>query len=313
MKKITAIALLACIGIISCSEFIERSVENRKVLLLAPTDKQESSKYNQNFWWEPVEDALFYRLQIVSPEFNKPAELIVDTLISRNKFEYSLSPGKYEWRVRAENGSSKSLYSSNFLTIHLSSLKEQEVKLTSPANNIITNQKNVLYKWNELFGSSQYRLQVDTANFADTSKLLFDHASPNNEFSIAFSKDGAYQWRVRAEADTIRSRWSAIYNIRFDGTAPAKVSLNSPANNQQITKPVSLQWNLDKDAIKYQVIVLKSDSVTVYNNTYPLIIAGNSHDFNEGVSNERIYWKVRAIDQAGNTGIYSDLRSFLIQ
>lgn len=313
MKNYISIVIFACLAIISCSEFIERSVENRKVILLAPADKQESSKYNQNFWWEPVEDALFYRLQVVSPDFNSPAELIVDTLIGRDKFEFSLSPGKYEWRVRAENGSSKSLYSSNSLTIHLSSLKEQEVKLSSPANNSLTNQKNALYKWNELFGALQYRLQVDTSNFADTSKLLFDHATPNNEFSSAFPKDGAYQWRVRAEADTIRSRWSAIYNIRFDGTAPAKVTLNAPANNQQVTKPVSLQWGSDKDAAKYQILVLKSDSVTVYNNTYPLIITGNTHDFNEGISNERIYWKVRAIDQAGNTGIYSDLRSFLIQ
>lgn len=111
MRK-TLLYMLAVLAFLSgCRDFIEPSIENRKVILLAPGNNTADSLYNQNFWWEPVNDALGYRLQVVTPSFDSINRMIIDTLVQDNKFMLTLEPGRFSWRVRAENGSSNSFYS----------------------------------------------------------------------------------------------------------------------------------------------------------------------------------------------------------
>src|SRR6185503_9140306 len=40
-----------------------------------------------------------------------PESLVLDTVITKNKFLYILTPGKYQWRVMAQNSSSHTEYS----------------------------------------------------------------------------------------------------------------------------------------------------------------------------------------------------------
>lgn len=296
-----------------CKEFIEPSITERKVILTAPGNGVESGIYNQTFWWEPVEDALTYRLQIVSPTFDSISLLVVDTLVTTNKFILTLDPGKYAWRVRAENGSSQSLYSASSFTIHESSIEAQQIRTVSPSVNFLTNQKEVVYKWQKLFGSSEYRLQIDTNNFDDEKALVYDDVTPNLEVSVPLTKEKLYQWRVRGEAADVQSKWSAVNKITFDITPPVKVVLNSPAQNGTVEKPVNLKWEAVSDAKKYELTVLQSDSTTVYNSSFPAITTTTNFNFNLGTLQEKIFWKVRAIDEAGNKGEYSNLRNFTVQ
>ncbi|WP_423147914.1 hypothetical protein [Rubrolithibacter danxiaensis] len=312
MKRI--IVLIGMMSIFSsCKEFIESSVKDKKVRLLAPGDSVQTNNYNQTFWWEPVEDASSYRLQIVSPSFDSIVSLVTDTVLNTDKFQFTLEPGTYQWRVRAENGSSQSLYTTRSLTIFSSTIAEQHVQVISPSNNLLTNEADITYRWNKLFGATQYRLQIDTNNFADTTKLLYDQTTVNSEFKVPLSKEKVHQWRVRAENDSLKSRWSAIYRLTFDATPPEKVVLSSPTTNESVTKPVNLKWEAVAGAGKYELIVLKSDSSSVYNATFPKVLTATSFSFNEGTTNEKLYWKVRAIDEAGNKGIFSEVRSFTVQ
>lgn len=297
----------------SCKEFIEVSLEDKKVVLLAPGQSSESGTYAQTFWWEPVDDALSYRLQIVKPGFNNIVAMIVDTLVKGNRFNMTLDPGKYEWRVRAENGSSKSLYSLSSFIIHLSSIQDQPLLLVAPLNNNSTNQKEQLYKWEVLHGSKQYRVQIDTGNFVNETKLFLNTISLNNQLTASFVKDFKYQWRVRAESDSIYSRWSEVRTINFDNTPPDKVILNTPATSQIVPKPASLSWNSLSGAARYELLIFKSDSTTVFNSSFPVKVTTSSYSFKEGSSQEKLYWKVRALDDAGNVGPYSELRNFVIE
>lgn len=308
-----AIVVLFMLLTTGCSEFIESSVENKKIVLLAPGDSLETSSYNQKFWWEPVEHALYYRLQVVTPSFDSIGTLVVDTLVSGHKFELTLEPGTYEWRLRAENGSSRSLYTLRSLTIHESSIRLQQVQSISPGSQFVTNKDEVTYKWNALFGASRYRLQIDTNNFANDSVLFFNSTTANLEFSVPFDGDNQYQWRVRAENDSTESRWSSIQRITFDKTPPSQVTLISPANNSASTRPVKLQWNAVAGAKRYEILVLKSDSTTVFSSSFPVLITSTTYAFNGGDLNDVLFWKVRALDEAGNRGAFSAIRSFTIQ
>lgn len=297
-----------------CSEVLEKSIAKQEVNLLAPGNNYQSSKYEVHFWFEPIDDALFYRLQVVSPAFDSIGGMVLDTLINSSRFITTIDPGNYQWRVRAENGSSKTAFSEpRSFIIELSSIRQQKVTLISPAHNYLTNQNTINFKWGALFGATQYRLQVDTNGFADENKLVYNRIGASTDALLNFNRDHVYQWRVRAENDTVQSVWSQINQLTYDHTPPSKVVLTAPLKEQMLSLPVSLQWNSVASARRYKLYVYKSDSTSLYNQQYPMILSASNYSFNQGNFNERIYWKVSAIDDAGNEGEASELRNFVLQ
>jgi hypothetical protein len=298
--------------LVGCSEFIEPSIQDRKVTLLAPASGTESVQYAQSFWWEPVENALKYRLQVVSPDFTNTARLILDTLVTANRFNFTLDPGIYEWRVRAENGSSQTAYTKADFVIYASSIKAQQVQLQVPANNSVTASSSQVFSWLKLYGADRYRLEIDTNSFADEKVLFFDKTIPNLEYNVSLTRDKLYQWRVKALNDTAESRWSAIQNVTFDSTPPAQVVLNSPATGVMVSSPVTLKWDGTGNATRYQLYLYKGDQTTPYNGTFPLTLTSTTYGFS-GTTGEKVYWQVRAIDGVGNVGAFSELRNFTVQ
>lgn len=313
ISTLAILCLFLIIFFVGCKEFVEPSITKSSVMLLAPASKTESTLYNQTFWWEPVEDALKYRLQLVSPNFDHTLILVLDTLVETNKFNYTLEPGSYEWRVRAENGSSNTAYTKSTFFIYASTIKDQKVQLQLPINNTLTNQSSNIFAWLGLFGADKYNLQIDTNNFVDENKLFLNETLVDQEFIVNFERDKLYKWRVKAKNDTAESKWSNVQQITFDKTPPVAVSLTSPANNELLTKPVTLRWSATTTASKYQLYLYKTDTRTPYGAKFPLTLTATSYSFTDGISAERIYWEVRAIDEAGNVGPYSELRSFVIQ
>ncbi|WP_428330293.1 hypothetical protein [Mucilaginibacter sp.] len=309
---ITFIGLLLLLG--SCKEFIEPSIKKYQVFPEAPADQYQSSSYTLNFWWDDVADALTYHLQVVSQSFTAPGSLVLDTVISSNKFSINLSPGSYQWRVMALNGSSQTAYSvpRNFVVL-ASSIKQQSVRLSAPASGDITNQSSTVFQWGNLYGATKYRFELDTNNFVNEAAVVSNVVVPGQQFSFNFLEDQNYQWRVRAENDTAQSQWSMINSITYDHMPPAQVSLTSPLDGQTVALPVSLSWMPVSSAVRYKVYVFKSDSVSLYNGTFPTNTSTNSYSFTLGNSADKVYWKVTAIDAAGNEGQASSLRSFILK
>lgn len=312
MRKFNILVLVATF-FLGYSEFIEPSLENRKMVILSPSDQAESGIYQQTFWWERQADALNYRLQIVSPKFDSTSRFILDTLIKSDKFLYTLEPGKYEWRVRAENGSSATSYIAHKFVIYPSSLKDQSIQLLNPESNYYTSDANISFSWLKLYGASQYRIQVDNQSFTDEGKLTLNVLSDNTIFMQKMQKEGSYQFRVRAENASENSKWSAVRNFVYDITPPLQPDLVSPANKQAVALPIKLLWNKVADAEKYELFIYQKDSVTLYNSGYPNVITVNEQILNSGSQGETLVWRIRAIDRAGNRSAFSDYKTFTIQ
>ncbi|MES2113012.1 MAG: hypothetical protein V4577_29955 [Bacteroidota bacterium] len=298
----------------SCDAIIEPSIKNKLIQLEAPADLSQSSNYAINFWWDEVEHALSYRLQVVTQTFAAPGGLVLDTVVTRNRFLFTFNPGKYQWRVMAANGSSGTEYTSpRSFEVEPSSIKQQTVQLSLPGNNFITNQTTVVFQWSSLYGATKYRFEIDSNNFVDESKVLANMPISGLQVSYTFPADRHYQWRVRAENDTAQSLWSAINLVTYDHMPPKAVAVTAPADNLTVSLPVALQWSATEAGAKYKLYVYKSDSTTLYNNSFPVTLNALSYSFNSGVSGDKVYWKVSAVDAAGNEGPASDLRHFVIQ
>jgi hypothetical protein len=298
----------------SCDAIIEPSISKKAVQPEAPADQYQSISYTINFWWDEVDNALSYHLQVVTPNFASPGSLVLDTIVTKNTFSFNLNPGNYQWRVMAQNGSSQTAYTTpRSFTIVASSIKQQTVQLTSPANNLVTNKGNVTFQWGSLYGATKYQLEIDTNYFVNESTAIYNQVVPGQQVSFTFPKDQVYQWRVRAENDTAQAQWSAVSLVTYDHTPPTQVTLLSPADGVTIPLPVSLQWNTVATTANYKLYVYQSDGVTIYNQNFPMLLTTNSYSFNLGKSGDKIYWMVTAVDAAGNESQASAIRSFVLQ
>lgn len=312
MKYIIIVGV-ALIFFTSCSDVIEQDLGKSSVTILAPANNAVNPNYVQTFWWEYMDDATSYQLQIVKPSFDSVLVLVVDTTIQSNKFLYSLLPGNYQWRLKAKNGSSETPFSVRNLSIVVSSLTGQTLITNSPANLIESNSLMHAFNWQTLYGASRYRLQLDTLQFNDEQDLVYNNTLEGTLVNYTFMQDGVYQWRVRAENDTANSLWSDIKTITIDRVAPAQVDLLSPINNSTNAQPITLSWNTISDANFYRLYVYKSDSTSLFNANFPLKVNGTSTTFALGTSAQKLYWQVSAVDKAGNEGEKSNKRSFIVQ
>jgi hypothetical protein len=305
-------ALIAALS--SCDDIIEPSLSKQQVQLEAPVDQYQSTSYTLNFWWDAVDHALSYHLQVVSPTFAAPGGLILDTVVSSYKFSYTLAPGNYQWRVMAQNGSSQTAYSApRSFTVAASSIKQQAVQLTAPSNNLITNQSPYTFQWGSLYGATAYQFELDTNNFANESAIVSNQTIPGQQLSFTFPKDQTYQWRVRAQNDTAQALWSPVYIVTYDHTPPGQVTLVAPASGTTLSLPVALSWNAVATAVKYKLYVYQSDGTTIYNSSFPMVLTGTNYSFNLGSSGNTIYWMVTALDAAGNESQASAKNSFILQ
>jgi len=298
----------------SCDAIIEPSIAKKAVQPEAPADQYQSTSYTVGFWWDKVDNALSYHLQVVTPTFALPGNLVLDTIIKKNTFSFNFNPGNYQWRVLAQNGSSQTAYTSpRSFTVVATSIKQQAVQLTAPINNLLTNQGNVVFQWSSLYGATKYQLEIDTNNFANESAVIYNQTIPGQNVSFTFPKDQVYQWRVKAENDTAQAQWSAVNMVTYHHTPPAQVTLSSPADGITVPLPVSLQWNTVTAAVKYRLYVYQSDGVTLYNQNFPMLLTTNSYSLNLGKSGDKIYWAVTALDATGNESPLSVQRSFVLQ
>jgi len=315
MRNSYRFLLFVCMLVVAaCGDLIEKSLSGSAVLLEAPGNHYQSTSYTVNFWWDKVDNALDYHVQIVTPGFDSVANLVLDTVVKKNTYTFSLPPGKYQWRVRAENGSSATVYTSPFsFTVLYSSIKQQTTQLASPGSGTITNQNPYTFQWQSMYGATKYRLEIDTNNFVNEANVLSNQLIPGLQASYTFPRDAVYQWRVRAENDTAQAVWSGVNVITYSHTPPGTVSLVAPNNRQTTALPVVLQWNTVSRAVKYKLYVLKSDSTTLYNTSFPAPVSGTTYNFTLGQSGDHFYWKVSAVDAAGNEGAPSALRNFFVQ
>jgi hypothetical protein len=79
------------------------------VNILAPADSSIYSSSNEIIlWWDKLEGAVSYDIMIVTPKFSSPVKIVYTKNFSSqiNIVEnIKLSPGNYEWRIRAKRSS----------------------------------------------------------------------------------------------------------------------------------------------------------------------------------------------------------------
>jgi hypothetical protein len=313
MKKLAILFFFALILFTACrKDFIESDLTGKILVILAPSNQDTVSTTTPLFWWNELEGARHYHLQIIYPDFNSPQTLVYDTLIEDDRFYPTLAPGAtYHWRIRPENSVYEGEWVTRSITIDSTvSLNAQTVVITSPASNgYATSNSNISFTWNSIPGAALYR--IDIINTTSGSNVTTTTTTVN-AFSYTFPQ-GNYSFSIRAENSTSFTPWSAR-TFSIDQTAPTAPQLIAPANTTFYPTPpafINFDWSSATDALTDSLYISTDSTFTTGIQAALLLNSSQSNYAWTGAQASTVYyWRVRSIDAAGNRSNYSTIFKF---
>lgn len=296
-------------------DFVAIDLTDQLPVLLAPQNGYQTSTLTHTFWWEELEGASGYEIQIVSPSFSNIQALVLDSNTTDNVYTFTLSPGSYEWRLRAYNGNSTTAYVAWALTIDNSpDISTQVMVLNSPVNNLATNQLAMNFYWQTIPNADDYRFELYTPDFNGT-EVIPAEITINDSTSHLFTAEGDYAWRVRGQNDLSNTPYTT-YTFEIDTAAPNIPDLSLPLANDTVPGSSSIDFSWDRGAVTGSSI---TDSLLIYSDTtFTNLIKGYSTtntSLNDSITAGAgdYFWGVRSFDAAGNKSDYSLFRKIIIQ
>ena len=306
----------------SCNVIFEKDISEENVNIIIPSEGDTISSNLIHFKWEALKGATHYNLQLVQPSFANIDAFILDSNITEEEFQYVLSPGDYEFQLRAENSAYQSQYTGpfHFYVDSVTDLSAQLVPLVSPSNNLYTNGDNFTYSWLPNYAAEYYEFQLRSGNdFESSGTVLF---GANNIYSTSYtgplgllSTEGAYSWGVRAHNSTSSSNYSS-HTLLIDRTSPNDPIAISPAHGTNFEDTVVMKWSggVDPGVIKAPVwaqVEIATDTLfgTIIH-AYNVEEDSVQHVFS---SPGTYWWRVFLYDNAGNLStFYTEHRKVLI-
>jgi hypothetical protein len=180
--------------------------------------------------------------------------------------------------------------------------------LIFPVENGGTNDNTPEFRWSNAVGAVKYELWVDdNADFASPRIRENVSATSYTPPPISELADGAYSWRVMAfRSDNTVLGWSPTWTFFVDTKAPGSPQLREPENNAELnTLQIVFTWTEPEPDVTYRIQIDDEVSFSppyVHDNSG---IMRNSYTYSFS-HNGIYYWRVRAVDGAGNASEWSD-------
>ncbi|MCL4237456.1 MAG: M6 family metalloprotease domain-containing protein [Anaerolineae bacterium] len=275
-----------------------------KPVLLSPEKDALVTTNRPSFDWGDVPDAARYDLQVDnSSAFGSP-EVVAAPTGSAYTATVPLADGRYYWRVRAVDLAGNVGSWSSAWTVWVDVDPAPAPTLLTPPNGAPTNDNTPTFTWGAVPGLTSYRIQV-SKNAAFSSTVINSTKSGTTHTPGTALADGLYYWRVQAKgADGIWGLWSAVWTVTVDTVKPAKPTLLSPEKDALVTtNQPSFDWDDVPDAVRYD---LQVDNSSAFGS--PEVVAaptGSAYTATVPLADGRYYWRVRAVDLAGNVGSWS--------
>jgi hypothetical protein len=309
MKTINKIILIAlAVFTYSCEDILEEDISDDTIQIISPTKDAKIESNVVNFKWNTLKGADKYRIQI----FESNQVLILDSLTTKTNLTLPLESGSYIWRVRAENYAYESTYSfpSNFSTEIPDDLTNQQVILTSPDNDKYLSFINVTLNWKILDKATSYNAKVVNSSTGQEVFSKADLTDNSVTMDLATLADGNYEWRIKAKNDESETKQYSSRKFNIDSTMPNQPKNTLPADNstQTVNTNTTYTWSIASDVgnskspISYVIEFANDVAFTSITQTLNSNTTSTQQSFSvAGV----YYWRVRAIDAAGNIGTNS--------
>lgn len=303
-------------GILSCEDIIEEDITNDTVQVISPNSGAVIESNVVNFQWETMKGADKYRLQI----FNTTNVKILDSLIEATTFQHPLETGNYKWRIRGENFGYTSTYNLpvEFEVMQSNDLTNQVVILNSPTNNYITNATTFMITWQSLAAADNY--DVEIINVTNGNLVVYQQQNITSTSlaipSTSISNEAEYQWKIKAKNATSETVYTTR-TFKIDRTNPNQPQLTLPNTNstQTANQVINFSWNSSSDSGVIQSAISYVLEISSTNTFTSLLQSNNVSNTSTQLTFSNIgdyYWRVKAVDAAGNSSSYSSVYKFTV-
>ncbi len=304
------LTLLALVFIASCKEVIEPNISQKTINVITPKNYDTLLNPTVTFWWDELEGATKYKLQIVRPSFNNIQTLVADTNVSGTQFVKALGAGPHQWRIMAYNNSSSTAYFTRNLFIDSTlDLSNSTVVPLSPAQHAMVYAKNVTFTWQGPLAATSYQLQVmDTA----TGAIDVNIGIATSTYTKTLTNFSKYKWRVMGEStasgtQTPFSAWKTFTLVMKEPT------LQSPVHKDSLSAPYVFNWSNRSAYATADSIFISSDSLFQTTPVKQDKIVSSATAASYTVSATGVFtaghyyfWRIRSYDAAGGKSAWSN-------
>lgn len=298
---------------ISCDDVIERDIEKKVLILLAPGDSAVVISDTVTLWWEHLDGAREYEVRMASPSLTSPSDFVVDSITTANFLSFALAPGTYEWEVRAiNNGYSTAYFYRSFRVDTTASSSQADISgldltILLPADDGLINTSTVTFRWESLEGAEKYEVLAVSPDFTAPIRVVADSLVTGNRLTVEVIP-GTYEWRVRA----LNSRYTTSYFYRsftvdttvttsYPDISAQQVSILLPMNNTQLdASQVTFWWEELAGAAEYEIRAVSPDFLSPEEILVDSTITSNK--FTVSIDAGDYEWQVRAKNPRSVTG-----------
>jgi len=223
---------------------------------------------------------------------------------------------QWYWQVRAgdNNGNWSSWSAISLVTTDYTA--PDAPTLNGPANNSVVNGASLTQSWNASASTDVDHYVYESYNDAGKTSLRWNQTVYGLSKTATNVADSTFWWRVKAvDAAGNESAWSPLWKLTIDNDAPGAPVTTSvkPYYTKLGTPTKTLTWvagTNSSDVAYYEYAEYYNTaptSETTPTNWLKTPIYGTSTTDTAWGSNITIYWRVRAVDQAGNKSAWSDI------
>jgi hypothetical protein len=165
--------------------------------------------------------------------------------------------------------------------------------------------KNLILRWNEIPGTSVFRVQYAIDTTFAFAVLKGDFIVSGNQLAVSdLEKNRVYFWRVKSEAE---SSWSAVWKFTTTGM-PVKPFLKTPAaNSTNLNLPVKFSWSFDSVNANYMLQISESVNFASPQN---IIVADTSFTGASLQYGKTYFWRVKGLNVDFDESAWSDSMQF---
>lgn len=228
----------------------------------------------------------------------------------------------YYWHVKAVDSHGLASDWSAPWQINIDNAAPTKPVHLSPNDNALINYNDFYFDWTDVSGAVSYEMQNSQSPDVDSDGSFqnvlwtgdYQHVQPTASTSRSVGANGTWYWQVRAiDAAGNKSAWTTPWKVTIDTQAPAAPTTTSPkpyyTNSSFATKTLTWTASTSSDVDHYEYAEYYNVSPTSDSTHEDWLkpVNGTSTTDTAWGSNVTIFWRVRAVDHAGNKSAWSDI------
>tara|TARA_R110002072_G_scaffold287464_4_gene453157 strand:+ start:29809 stop:30771 length:963 start_codon:yes stop_codon:yes gene_type:complete len=308
--------LLLFLFLTSCDDIFEEDISGESIIIVNPQNGDLIEGNSVQFLWNSLKGATEYNIQVYGDN-----QLAVDTSITAPPFIMVLNEGTYQWRVKGENFAYQTDYTFpvQFEVIQTEDLSNQTLILSSPSDNLYTNNTLITFTWETLPNATSYSFEVQKVTQSGNITILLEEEVNTNSITIdstILDEDAHYIWKAKAVNETSATAFSSR-NLFIDTVDPVTPTLLTPEFEEEfeLNEQVNFSWIFGADPGNFPSPVTSYFELATdvnFNTTIENVFIESTNVSLEFETPGIYYWRVRGEDFAGNIGPFNQNGQFIV-